>query len=364
MLQPNYSQIPQNLYPQPCGANAVSINIYNPQAYGSMPQANQIPYNYTNSMYQMPQAQVYNNSAPVQLPPAQYYLPNAQQQTPAVINQPVVQQEYTAPVYVPQQAPIAIAQPPIQQVLAPAPQMMPDSVIPAQPVVNNTVNEAAEQNNSQEKDETIPSIDTEALIKDLRSSDTSFKGDAINKIASYAQEKPEIALQIVSEPIMQALVDVIKEDTTSLDGPTNKQIEIAEKISKGEELTPEEDALSEQLSPRDKANKNRIFALYTLAMIQKLQRDELSQYIATQKANGEQSIEPLKLEDLIGYDDVVNVINNDARPEVKVAAIQALEHVAEPEDKARVESILANALNSSDEPVKLAAQEAMSKFAA
>ena len=161
---------------------------------------------------------------------------------------------------------------------------------------------------------------------------------------------------------MQALVDVIKEDTTSLEGPTDKQIEIAEKISKGQQLTPEEDALSEQLSPRDKANKNRIFALYTLAMIQKLQRDELSQYIETQKANGEQPIEPLKLEDLIGYNDVVNVINNDSRPEVKVAAIQALEHVAEPADKANVQKVLAKSLKSRDEGVKSAAQEALMKF--
>ncbi len=364
MIQPNYSQIPQNLYPQPCGANAVSINIYNPQAYGSMPHANQIPYNYTDSLYQMPQAQVYNPNIQTQLPPQQYYLPNIPQQNPAVINQPVQPQEYI-PAYIPQQNPVAAVQPTVQPVLAPAPQLMPDSVIPAQPVVNNNVNETVKQNNPEQiNNESIPSIDTENLVRDLRSNDTSFKGDAINKIASYAQEKPEIALQVVSEPIMQALVDVIKEDTTSLEGPTNKQIEIAEKISKGEELTPEEDALSEQLSPRDKANKNRIFALYTLAMIQKLQRDELSQYIETQKANGEDAIEPLKLEDLIGYDDVVNVINNDARPEVKVAAIQALEHVAEPQDKAKVELILANALNSSDDAVKSAAQEAMSKFAA
>lgn len=329
--QPNFAQIPQ-AYPQG-GANAVSINIYNPQAYGASPQA---PYNYTNSLYQMPNAPIY------------------QPQAQTVQSNPEAYQQY-----IPVQVPVA------QPVIAPAPQLMPDSVITqpqnqSQQVAQKPVVEVTES----KEDSSVQSVDTEALINDLKSTDTEVRAQAINKIAAYAQEKPEIALQVVSEPIMQALVDVIKEDTTGLEGPTAKQIEIAEKISKGVKLTPEEDALSEQLSPRDKANKNRIFALYTLAMIQKLQRDELNQYIETQKANGEQSIDPLKLEDLIGYSEVQNIINNDARPEVKVAAIQALQHVAEPQDKATVEKVLADSLKSSDEGIKSAAQETMSKFGA
>ena len=118
----------------------------------------------------------------------------------------------------------------------------------------------------------------------------------------------------------------------------------------------------EQSSPRDKANINRIFALYTLAMIQKLQRDELNQYIETQKANGEQPIAPLALNDLIGFNDVVNIINNDSRPEVKVAAIQALQYVAEPQDLENVKQILADSLNSSDEAIKAVADETIAKL--
>mgnify|MGYP003297100156 CR=1 FL=1 len=111
------------------------------------------------------------------------------------------------------------------------------------------------------------------------------------------------------------------------------------------------------------ANKNRIFALYTLAMIQKLQRDELNQYIEAQKANGQETIAPLNAQDLIGYNDVVNVIKNDSRPEVKVAAIQALQHIVEPQDKAVVEPVLTEAQNSQDNEVKAAATEALTKFA-
>ena len=344
MIQPTNAQ---QLYPQQGGANAVSINIYNPQAYGAgasaTPQAcATTPYNYTNSLYQMPQ-----NSA---------YAPVATQIQPEAYQQ-----------YMPFQNPVAQEQ---TQLVAPAPQMMPESVMnqniqqpvnleqPAvaeqQQVVQPEVVEAPQEN--------VQTINTDELVQGLKSADADVKAKTINDIATFAQEAPEVSLQVVSEPIMNALVDVIKEDTTGLEGPTEQQIAVAEKITKGEQLTPEEDALAEQLSPRDKANKNRIFALYTLAMIQKLQRDELNEYIATQKANGQETIAPLKMEDLIGYNEVVNVIKNDARPEVKVAAIQALQHVAEAQDKAGVETVLADSLKSQDEAVKQAAEETMSKF--
>ncbi|MBQ8635503.1 hypothetical protein IJ425_05055 [bacterium] len=364
MIQPTNMQTP---YPQQGGANAVSINIYNPQAYGNTPNQS-VPYNYTNSLYQMPQVSAYA--------PAQFHQ--------GVMPQyPVMQ----APMFQPQQfvAP------------APAPQVMPESVIPAapemvniaqapqieapvqQPVVQAPQVEAvAPQPAAQEvAPQAAPApveivepqvvaqtVDIDSLVQNLKSPDANVKAETINQIATYAQETPEIALQVVSEPIMQALVNVINEDTTALAGPTQEQIAVAEKINKGEQLTPEEDALAEQLSPRDMANKNRIFALYTLAMIQKLRRDELNQYIETQKANGQETIAPLKVEDLVGYNDMVNVIKNDARPEVKVAAIQALQHVAEPQDKATVESVLAEALTSQDEAIKNAANETMLKFAA
>lgn len=55
----------------------------------------------------------------------------------------------------------------------------------------------------------------------------------------------------------------------------------------------------------------------------------------------------------------MNVIKNDVRPEVKVAAIQALRFVADSSEEATVKEVLADALNSSDEAVKAAANEAL-----
>ena len=364
MTQPLTST--QQAYPQQGGANAVSINIYNPQAYGATPQANpqQAPYNYTNSLYQMPQTNAYQQ--PQQLPDAyQQYIPMQTPIAPApqimpdsVMTQP---EQQVQPQAVPEaqavpQAPVAPeaqATPEAQQVQTPvAPQQAPETQQAAAPAPE-VVQEAAPQ---------AATVNIDELTQGLADTDVDKKAQTINKIAEYAQSEPSTALQVVSEPVMNGLINVINEDTTGLEGPSEKQIAVAEKIAKGEQLTPEEDALSEQLSPRDKANKNRIFALYTLAMIQKLQREELNQYIETQKANGEQPIQPLKIEELPGYNDVVNVIKNDSRPEVKVAAMQALQYVAEPGDKATVETALADSLNSKDEVVKTAAQELLSRF--
>ncbi len=345
MIQPTNAQQP---YPQQGGANAVSINIYNPQAYGNTPQTTpQVP-NYTNSYYQIPQASVYQ---------------------PQMMPQDPYQQQYYQQYMMPAQNPI-LAQYPAsdlsqyqqpQMVSVPAPQVVQDSVIeqapqqqpieqvqqPAEPVVE----EPAAQG---------PVVDTEALVNQLKSNDVDQKAAAINKIAEHVQDAPDIALQVVSEPIMQGLVDIIKEDTSALEGPTDKQVEIARKVAEGQQLTPEEDALAEQLSPRDKVNKNRIFAMYTLAMILKLQKDEL-QRLAAQDPSAQHLITPLQ--DSVGYKELVDVIDNDLRPEVKIAAIQALRFISSAEDEALVTKALEKALASDDEGVKAAAQEAISSFA-
>ena len=326
MIQPTNAQFP---IPNG-GANAVNINIYNPQAYGSTTNAQQAqtaPYGYTNSLYNVPQASVYNQG--VQYSPEQY----VQQPSQEFVQNP-------------------IAQPAVAAI--PAPQLMPNSVLEQAPI---QAANAVEINNQPEEQQTTQ-VDTDALINDLKSTDTKVREAAINKLAEYAQDEDiNVVKQVIAEPIMQALVDIISEDTTGLQGPTDEQIAVAEKVAKGEQLTPEEDKISEELSPRDAANQNRMFALYTLAMLQKLQRDEVDEYIASQKENGQEAIEPLKLQDVYGYQGVENVIKNDTRPEVKVAAIQSLRYVARPEDLQDVKEVLKDALKSSDEEVKAVAQE-------
>lgn len=340
MIQPTYNQQlgPQQT-PQPGGANAVAINIYNPQAYGSTPASNQVnPYQ--NSLYQMPQDSVYNPQMASAYPAYQQY-------------------------YVPQ---YDMSQQPVQYQLPepPAPDVMPASVLDQNAPVQNNAQQEVPVEVTPVEQQPAKIIDTNSLIDGLKSEDVKTQEAAINKIAEYAQDSdPEVAQQVLSGPIFQGLIDEINKDTSALEGPSEEQLKIVEKLNNGEQLTPEEDAVFQQLSPRDAANMNRIFSLYTLAMLQRLQRDYQSEYNQSQIASGQQPEQELGLVDLAGIGDVVNVIKNDPRGEVRVAAIQALKHVVNPEDKAQVETIVNDAgiLTSEDAGVKAAAEELMSAFA-
>lgn len=346
MIQPTNTQIPMQ-YPQQGGANAVAINIYNPQAYGSTPTAQtaqNVPYQVQQPVYQMPYAPAYTQGA----------------------TNPMAYQQFM-PVNNVMNAPMA----PEAQVIAPMPQEMPQSVITPEASVSN---EAQVQQAPAQQTEATPEIaqtqqaaqvvDVDSILQGLKSADPNVKAQTINQISSYAQESPEIAYQVVSEPIMQSLVDIINEDTKGLQGPTKEQQAVAEKLNKGETLTAQEQAIADETSPLDMANHNRTIAVYVLAMLQKLQRDELKDYIANQVAQGEQPLEPLAIQDLIGYNDMVNVIKNDPSLKVRVAALEALQHIVEPQDKATVEPILQEAKKSSIPDMTAIADDTLAKLAA
>ena len=349
---------------RPAGvANAVAINIFNPQAYGAPSGAQPMQnsqFQGLTSPYQMPFAPMYSNNAITNPMAYQQFMPvqnimNAPAFVPAepyfVAPAPM---EMPASVLPPSEMTAQVPEAPVIEVAPEAPAAVQEVVAPAVEVV--------------QPEQTAQVVDVDGLVQGLKSADASVRMETINKLAAYAQEAPEIAYQIVSEPVMQSLVGIIQEDTSKLAGPTKEQNAVAEKIAKGETLTPEEQALAEQISPLDMANHNRTIALYTLAMIQKLQRDELNQYIANQVANGEQPCTPLSVQDLIGYEanqaNIFDVIKNDPSLKVRIAAIEGLGHILEPNDKAIVEPILVEAQKSSNEDIKAAATDALAKFAA
>ncbi|MBR5305177.1 MAG: HEAT repeat domain-containing protein [Candidatus Gastranaerophilales bacterium] len=388
MIQPTNMQNAMPTYPQG-GANAVAINIFNPQAYGTNPnaQASQVaPYQMPQSFYNIPYASMYGNTSYAQPQFVPNYMNNG-----LAIPQPYAQPQFV-PNYmnnglaIPQQwqqfmpvsnimnAPGVIPSEP--QFVAPEPMAMPESVLTPAAVASQPQVVQADQTPAEtpavevapkvevvEPQQAAQVVDVDGLIQGLKNADANVRMETINKIASYAQEAPEISYQIVAEPVMQSLVDIINEDTSKLQGPTKEQIAVAEKMAKGETLTAEEQALAEQISPLDMANHNRTIALYTLAMIQKLQREELNQYIANQVSNGEQPCAPLAAQDLIGYPDMVNVIKNDPSLKVRIAAIEGLGHILEPNDKATVEPVLIEAQKSSNEDIKQAATDALAKLA-
>lgn len=380
MIQPQYAQPYSQGTPS---ANAVNIQIFEPKAYASPQQAMQP--NYTNQLYNYPQASLYGapqgqytpypmTPAPMYQPMPQYpgypmqqpqaYMPYAMPQYPAYPEQQQVMQ-------VPYEAP---------QVVSPEPQPMPAPVIeqpqaqqaPAQPQAQPEVQPAPEQAAAPEAQQVQPSqpevqqpaqqstgIDVAALVSGLQSTDPLVQEKTITEIANYSQGEPAQAQQVLNEQIMTNLASIVNADISQLQGPSQEQTAIFEKAERGEQLTPEETQLAQQLSPQTAAAKNKIISMFTLAMLQKNQRDELDAYIASQGAN---NIKPLQMQDLIGFNEIQNAVQNNSNPEVRLAGIQAMSYVARPEDAQTVQAVLQNSLNDPEPLIQQAAQETLSKL--
>ncbi len=319
-------------YMQPTpSASAVNIQIFEPKAYA----APQTPAQVQNPVYAYPQtsmyAQPYMNQYQ-QYMPQPYALPMTPQAQPP-------QQQMPAPVIEQQQAPVEQA--PAQQ----AP------VQPQAPAVDTASTQTQNPQNQ---------VDVNALVAGLQNPDTKVQEDSITKIANLSQGEPAMQNAVLSEPVMRGLADIIKQDTSGLQGPSEAQIAAINKAASGQQLTPEEQALTEQLAPKTAADKNRVISMFTLAMLQKNQRDEIDRYNATQDAQNQ--VPQLPVNDLIGYNEIENAARNEQEKEVKLAAIQALSYVARPEDKQALEPVFQAALQDPEPLIQSAASEALANI--
>ena len=340
MIQPQYFQ---QQYPQ--APSAVSINIYEPKSYGSAP-SNVAPYPYTNQLYSMPQTSAWGQQN-FAVSPYQQYAMNPMFSQPA-ITQPIYNNEQKS-----MPMPNMLETTPIVQT------EMPQSAIEEPKQVEQT--QQAQMPEVKEA-ENVPQVNVDALVQDLKSNDYATQKEAISTIANFINTSPDLALQTAVDPIKQGLIDIINSDTSALPQPTEAQQALMTKKSNGEQLTPEEEDELKKGSQKIDADTNKMIALFTLSMLQKSARDNEAQYAQSQQAQGKQAPTQLGLKDLMGYNDIVNVINNDPNPQLKSAAIQALQYMAKPEERADVEKVLQSALNDKDPMVKSVAENALNNL--
>jgi len=365
MIQPQYAQPYSQGTPS---ANAVNIQIFEPKAYASPQPA--VQPNYTNQLYNYPQASLYGQPQPMPYPmmPAYPGMPQQVPMMPAYPAAPMVQypgyveqpQVYTVPPQVvspqPQQMPApAIEQQPQQQQAA-QPQVQPQ-VQPQQP---EAVQPQTQPVDIQQPQQPAQTVDIAKLTADLQNPDYTVQEKAITDIANYSQGDPALAQQVLNEQVMGGLANLVSVNSTQLPGPTPEQTAVLQKAARGEALTPQETQLAQQLSPKMAADKNKIISMFTLAMLQKNQRDELDAYIASQ--GGANNIAPIPMNGLIGFNEIQNAISNDINPEVRLAGIQAISYVARPEDAQLVQNTLQAALSDPEPVIQAAAAEVLSKF--
>ncbi len=377
--QPQYQAVPQ--------VNAVKIDINNPQAYGGANSA----YGYPNaSMYNTPYVPTYTQQpipqAPMQMPQTPQFAPisyasqifQPQQVTAPVMPQSVIPQaiqpQIAAPAIpqqpiipaVPQQAAApVISQPTVQPIpipvsvptpLPPVPAQIPAANIdkPAitQPVIPQQQIAAAIAQPPQpvtpvapvapvvpQSPAVVTNIDVNGLINELGSNDVDKQTSAIQKIAEVAQADTNAAKVLLVEPVFGKLINIINADTSKLQGPTGKTYD------------------PKNLSPLEKAEINKQFAIYTLAILQKNFREEIN------KEMKKNNLPDVAINDLPYIKEVVNNLKDNPNPTIREACLSALNYVGRSEDKNVLKTLYEiSAKHDSSPSVKAAASNYLSKL--
>ena len=342
-MMPYYTTQPQN--------NAVKIDIINPQAGTA------------NSPYAMPQTSAY---APyvqnAQYAPAYYPIPYQVPVQQAPAQQAPVQQVPVQQAPVQQQAPVILPPPVIvpqgapQQVINNAP-VMPEppqaQAAPETPVAAVETNQQAPVAPQVETPASTPvNIDLNQIVSKLNSTNMDEQLAAIENIAETAQSNPTAATQLLDTQIMDALGNILKKDTTQMQGPTPEQIELRQKLLSGEQLTPEQTEVANKMSDMEVAERNKQFALYTIAILQKLLSTEV------EKAQGVK----LEMKDLPMINDIVKIAKADINPMLRASALAALSYIATPENKALLTTMFEQSQKDADPNVQAVATEALNKL--
>lgn len=315
MMQVPMVQPPQyQTNPQP-NYNAVKIDINNPQVNApgysqnqpaALPVYNSVP---TASVYEMPQQSIYQPQQSISQPAA---VKEAPEVPPPVIVQPIVNQ---APV-------------------------------PAGP-------ETAEQKVEVKAPEAQkPQVDLNEFISKLANPDYEVQANAMESIADMAQNAPQKATELLDVKVVDALLGIMSKDSSKLAGPTPQQLQIREKIMSGQSVTEAETAEANKITPMEQSERNKQYAIYTVAILDKLYASEIEKM--------DKTVVPLT--ELPGAAGIVEQIKNNPNPMVRVAGIDAMSFIQRPEYKQDLTTLFNVAKNDKDSNVQKAAELALKKM--
>lgn len=345
ITQPIYPvQMPNYTLPQQPSYNAVKIDIHNPTVGtpGMTPCQNQYQPQYAPvnaPIYNYPQAPIYcpcqqmQNNQPIAQAPVYY----PAQPLPAPIQYPtqpgVEQQNINYPVQQPVPAQPQPVQPAPTQAEVPAPQVSEAPAIePPKPIE--------------------PALDLNGFISRLTNPDFEGQASAMEEIADIVNKQPQKAPELVDKQIFKALNDIISFDSSKVEGPTQKQIEIRQKLVQGEKVSKEDEDLANAYSPKEMAERNKSYALFSIALLDKIYAQEVKKL----------SNNTVPLTDLPSAVNVVNQLKDNPNPMVRESAIEALSYIQDPEYKKDLTTLFTVAKNDQDASVAKAAQIALEKL--
>ena len=195
-------------------------------------------------------------------------------------------------------------------------------------------------------------MDINAFISKLTNPDFDVQAAGMEEIANLIKTAPEKATELLEPKVFESLANIVNFDSTGLAEATKEQLAAREKIVTGKEVTEEEKQLANTITPKEQAERNKSYALFTTAIMQKLYLDEVARL----------STQPVPLTDLPGAVNVVNNLKDNPDPMIRASAIEALSFIQRPEYKKDLTTVFNVATNDSDPSVAEAAKVALDKL--
>ena len=331
--------------------------IQAPQNYGMQQPATQVQTRKPSFAPSYNAVQVNLDTPTLNAPPAMPYYP------------PVNMEPYKpqAPAPAPAQ-PEAPAQAPAQQTQVPPPVL--DTTLPQQPQVQQPT-EQPKVDVKQETNQGPQNLADEAF-KGLSNPDFDVQALAMEDIAKKGLNNQADVIPYVQENIFDKLIDIMNVDSTKLAGPTDKQLEIRDKMAQNDKaiedavkagqdpksaklpfaLTPQEEEEGNKLSPMEQAERNKEYAMFTTAILQKTYADEVEKQSGT----------VVPLTELPGSRAIITTLKTSDNPDMAASAIDALRYIQRPEYKEDLTQLYTIAQNDSRQQVADAATEALASL--
>lgn len=219
-----------------------------------------------------------------------------------------------------------------------------------------------------------PAINIDEVNANLKSDNYDVQARQLEKIVKAALGDKESAIPYVTQSVFAEIINLAEKDTSALEGPTNEQIELRKKIitneiikeretAKGKKpeeielpynITKSDLAIAATLSPLEMAERNKEYALLTLAALGKVYVEEFE--------NKTGNVVPLT--DIPGASVIANSLRNSKNPSVKIAAIEALAYINRDEYKDEISAIMKIAATDENQLVSMVAKELLKSMKA
>ena len=203
-----------------------------------------------------------------------------------------------------------------------------------------------------------PDVDVSTVVKNLANPNYDIQAKQMEEIARVSMEDSQKAVPYIVTEIFTELENIVKKDSSKLEPPTEKQIELRKQIILNE-IVKEQARVNKQdsekielpfnikeqdikeasvLSSMEQAERNKEYALYTMAVLTKVYADEVEKHTG--------NVVPLT--DLPGVSIMVDSLRENSNAGVKISAIDSLRYINRPEYAEELSSIFRLAANDSN----------------